>query len=43
MGSTSTNHGNGHIGINSVKDELMGQLAIISIMREIVFDEETVY
>jgi hypothetical protein len=38
MGSTSTNHGDGHIGVNSVKDWLMNRLMMISIMREMVFD-----
>jgi hypothetical protein len=38
MGSTSANHGDGHIGINSVKDSLMDRLVLISIMREMVFD-----
>jgi hypothetical protein len=37
MGPTSTNHGAGHIGINSVTDRLMDRL-MISLMREMAFD-----
>jgi hypothetical protein len=38
-GSTSMSHSHEHIGINSVKDRLM----MIYMMREMVFDYETVY
>jgi hypothetical protein len=43
MGSISTNHGDGHIGINSMKGWLMDRLAMNNIMREIIFDSENVY
>jgi hypothetical protein len=42
MSSTSTNHGSRHIGINGVKYGSMDRSVMISIMREMVFDEETV-
>jgi hypothetical protein len=42
MGSTSTNHGDGHIGIDNAKEWLMDRLVMIYIMREMVFDQETV-
>jgi hypothetical protein len=38
MGSTPTNYGDGHIGIDSVKDWLMDRLIMIYIMREMGFD-----
>jgi hypothetical protein len=41
MCSTSMNHGDGHIRINSMKDRLMDRLMMTSIMREMAFDEET--
>jgi hypothetical protein len=36
--STSTNHGDGLVGINSVKERLMDRLMMIYIMREMGFD-----
>jgi hypothetical protein len=38
MGSASTNHGDGHIGINSAKNWLMDRLMMIYRMRDIICD-----
>jgi hypothetical protein len=43
MGSISRNHGDRHIGIENVKDWLMGRLGMIYIARKMVFDQGTVY